>query len=168
MLLYHPFFDANHCAFRMLRLLAATPLTKVELDRLRIWDFYLLFPSHLSRATLPKGSYGIRKFVDSLKNPYDVLPNARRAFIRLEPIQTTALAHLASIALIEAKQLQEGIISRTSNPIPEGLIPTILERNEREKELVAYLTGIFLRTPLHGKGGLRSRIDLFDDRYDLP
>lgn len=169
MLLYHPFFDAHHCAFRLLRLLAAIPSEPVELDRIRVWDFYLLFPAHLAKATLPaSGARSIRKTVEALDNPYDVLPNARRAFIRLEPIQTAAMAHLASVGLIDAKKLQDGLILRTSVPIPDQLEPRISERNQAESQIVVYLTGVFLRTPLHGKGGIRSRVDLFDHRYDLP
>lgn len=167
MLLYHPFFDAHHCAFRMLRLLESIS-GQVESERLRIWDFYLLSPSHLAEAELPRGTTGIRTIVRLMANRYDVLPNARRAFIRLEPIQVAALAHLASVGLIEAKSLKDGIVQRTALPIPEALLPLILERNQSESTVILFLTGPFLRTPLHGKGGLRTRTDLFDHRYDIP
>jgi hypothetical protein len=46
MIIYNQAFDLYHAVYRMLQLL--THFNKkeyVEVDRLRIWDFYVLFPS---------------------------------------------------------------------------------------------------------------------------
>lgn len=167
MLLYHPFFDPQHCVFRMLRLLAGTGAVEIETERLRIWDFYLLFPTKLADATLPQGTTSIKKIVKNMANRYEVIPDARRAFIRLEPIQLAALAHLSSVGLVEAQPLTEGKVRKSSIPIPETLAALIAERNLAEDDLIAFLTGPFLQVPLYGSRSLRMRTDLFDHRYDI-
>lgn len=45
MLVYHPAFDIYNCVFRMLQLMTSMKQNEVELDKLRIWDFYLTFPN---------------------------------------------------------------------------------------------------------------------------
>ena len=45
MLVYHPAFDMHHCVFRMVRLLNRLPVGSCQVERMRILDFYLLFPS---------------------------------------------------------------------------------------------------------------------------
>src|SRR5690349_21662151 len=129
MLLYHPFFDARHCVFRILRLLERVGRKDVELQRLRIWDFYLLFPEALIKARLPQGNIRLRRQLEASRNSYDVMPDAKRAFVRLEPIQEAALRHLAAKELIDAKRLLDGKVLRTDAPIPDELVALINERN---------------------------------------
>src|SRR4051812_49010515 len=127
MLLYHPFFDPYHCVFRMLRLLEKVGPTEIELPRLRVWDFYLLFPTALQDVQLPQSSRGVRSIVRAMDNRYEVLPDSRRAFMRLEPIQNAALAHLSAMNLIEAARLKNGIIVRTELPVSNELVALIRE-----------------------------------------
>jgi len=166
MLLYHPFFDACHCTFRMLRLLEKIGRIEIEIARLRVWDFYLLFPTALEDAQLPRGSAGIRAIVQKTKSRYEILPDARRAFNRLEPIQSAALAHLAATRLIDADALKEGKAVRTDLLVPEELAKLLREKNARNDEILEFLVTRFLDVPIFGKGGLRMRTDLFDNRYD--
>jgi hypothetical protein len=169
MLLYHPFFDAHHCVFRMLQLLEKTGQVEVEVERFRLWDFYVLFPAALGEAQLPQGgSRGIRSLVRKLENRYEVLPDARHLFSRLEPMQTSALAHLSSIGIINAERLVEGAVLRTTLQIPEELSDLIRRRNAESSGILEFLTTTFLTLPLFGKGGVRVRTDLFDHRYDIP
>jgi hypothetical protein len=167
MLLYHPFLDAYHCCFRMLRLLEKVGNVQVEVERFRIWDFYLLFPTALQFVELPRASMRVRSIAKKLENRYEVLPDSRRAFIRLEPIQNAALAHLSSWQLIDSEQLGGGKIVRTDLQIPAELSAIIQERNSAATEILEFLVTTFLVIPLYGKGGLRLRTDLFDNRYDI-
>jgi len=167
MLLYHPFFDAHHCLFRMLRLLAYNPEIEVEVDRFRVWDFYLLFPSTLQDITLPQSAQRIRRFARAKQNRYEILPDVRRAFVRLKPIQDVALGHLSSAGYINPLRFAEGIITRTNQAIPQQLLDRLKTSNEADTEIVSFLTTTFLEVPLYGKGGIRYRTDLFDRRYDV-
>jgi ABC-three component (ABC-3C) system Middle Component 5 len=167
MLLYHPFFDPHHCVFRILRLLNKTRDVEIEYERLRVWDFYLLFPAALQKAVLPQNTRRIRNLVQKWENRYEILPDPRRAFDRLEPIQNAALAHLASTQVIDGKKLREGKVLRTKVPIPEELTLLIGSKNEQDELLMTFLTTTFFELPLFGKGGIRTRTDLFDHRYDI-
>jgi hypothetical protein len=167
MLLYHPFFDPYHCVFRILRLLEKVGRLEVELPRMRVWDFYLLFPTALQDVQLPRASVSVRSIVQRMENRYEVLPDYRRAFTRLEPIQSAALAHLSALNLIEAERLIAGKIIRTELGVSGELATLIRERNAAADVVMDFLVTTFLALPLHGKGGIRFRTDLFDHRYDL-
>lgn len=170
MLLYHPFFDPHHCVFRILRLLEKAGPVEIEVQRLRIWDFYLLFPTAINEAQLPKGQTAIRRVVKRMENRYESLPDSRRAFTRLEPIQSAALAHLSAIGVIDAQQLVEGKVLRTGMALPSELNELIKNRNAEATgvSILDFLTSAFLELPLYGDKGVRYRTDLFDHRYDIP
>lgn len=167
MLLYHPFSDARHCVFRMLRLLEHIGQREVELQRLRIWDFYLLFPEALALITLPSGNTALKRQLNASRNVYDVMPDTKRAFARLEPMQQAAVRHLAAKNLIDASQLRDGKVVRTGIPLPDELRSMIVERNAASDALVNFLTTTFFTLELYGSQGVRQRTDLFDHRYDL-
>jgi hypothetical protein len=44
MLIYHQRNDIFHCAFRLLSILSLTDKNNIELARLKIIDFYIVFP----------------------------------------------------------------------------------------------------------------------------
>jgi hypothetical protein len=167
MLLYHPFFDPEHCVFRMLRLLDRVGPVEIELPRFRVWDFYLLFPTALQNTRLPRTASRIRSLVRGMENRYEVLPDPRRAFIRLEPMQNAALAHLSAIGVISPERLVEAAVLRTDLPIPEVLASLIHQRNAENDAIMEFLTTEFLTLPLYGRSGIRVRTELFDHRYDI-
>jgi hypothetical protein len=140
---------------------------EVELQRLRIWDFYLLFPDALTEVTLPRGNLALRRQLESNRNSYDVMPDAKRAFARLEPMQQAAVGHLATKDLIDPKRLRDGKVARTAIPIPHELTRLIEERNVEQASLIKFLTTSFFDLELYGTQGVRQRTDLFDHRYDL-
>lgn len=46
MITYNPAFDLYHCIFRMANIIGRLEdLECFEIDKVRIWDFYLLYPS---------------------------------------------------------------------------------------------------------------------------
>lgn len=46
MIIYNQAFDLYHCIFRILNFLNRfNPSDIIEVDKLRIWDFYFLFPN---------------------------------------------------------------------------------------------------------------------------
>lgn len=166
-LLYHPFSDARHCVFRLLRLLEQVGQREVELQRLRIWDFYLLFPDALIGVTLPRGNLALRRTLESKKNSYDIMPDAKRAFARLEPIQQAAVRHLAVKDLIDPKLLRDGKVARTAVALPLEFASLVQQRNAENPILIQFLTTAFFDLELYGAQGVRQRTDLFDHRYDL-
>lgn len=164
MLIYHPAFDAYHCVVRLLRLL--THLNSCEIQRARILDFFIAFPSCIAEVRLPRGNPQVKRIAKSLSNPYHDPVNPKQAFREMEHIQLAAIRCLAGAGIIETDALRLGILKSSEKPIPPSLNPDAqLLANET-------LTTYFLKTlaslPLTGPNGLKDRSGLLDHRYDTP
>jgi|SRR5581483_1742729 hypothetical protein len=166
MLLYHPAFDIYHGVFRMLRLLQKFPERAVESDKLRILDFYLLFPGELQGFTFPSEFRSMRKEVAVVDNPYQQINDPKRIFFRLEPYQNCALRSLAAHQFIDGKLFNQGQVLRTSKALPEALNAAVERANEESPAIISLLTGPLLNLDFYGKSGLKGRSDLFEYRYD--
>lgn len=168
MLLYHPFFDPHHCVFRMLRLLMLAKKRDIEIDRLRTWDFYLLFPAALDGASLPiSHSKKVRSLIKKrYKRQYELLPDIRIMFQRLEPIQISALAHLATRNIIDPEKFRRNIVCYQEDGLAGELKKRVSVNNLQDRELMDFLLTAFFENPMYGKEGIRQRSDLFDCRYD--
>lgn len=51
---YHPAFDAFNNIFRFLRIILNENVSSIEVDKLRILDYYLLFPWRAATIRLPQ------------------------------------------------------------------------------------------------------------------
>jgi hypothetical protein len=166
MLIYSPAFDTYHCVFRVLRLLAALPKATYDIDRIRVLDFYLLFPATLEHVTFPREAVRYRRLVREKRNRYERIEDPRRIFDRLQPYQFTALRFLAARNVIEPKLFTENKVQRTAAEFPPALATALSEANSRESGLIELLTGPFRNLELYGATGLRGRTQLFEYRYD--
>jgi hypothetical protein len=166
MLIYHPAFDIYHAAFRMLRILNLSPKQKFEIERLRILDFYLLFPNELFNFTFPMALLKKKKQFQS-DNLYQKINDPKRIFFRLEPYQICALKCLAARQFINAELFLDGKISRTEKPLPDGLNEAVEKANKTSPALVEFINDSLLKIDLYGKSGLKGRSDLFEYRYDF-
>ena len=72
MLLYHPIYDPFHCVFRLLVIGDTLKITKIQIDKISIIDFFYLFPKQLSKVTLPKPHVQLKKTVQKLPLQYDI------------------------------------------------------------------------------------------------
>ncbi len=62
MIIYNQAFDLYHCIFRILNFLNRfNPSDIIEVDKLRIWDFYFLFPNKVYDIRLKQNESDIRK-----------------------------------------------------------------------------------------------------------
>ena len=165
MLTYHPAFDLYNATFRLLRLLEPIGLRELELERLRILDFYLLFPFLLADVEFPASARKFKKHFDSKPSEYDKITDPKRLFIRLEPYQLAAVQCLAAHSLIDTGMLKDKKIKRTTCPLPHELQNTIVERNKNSIE-IKLLCGPLADIDLYGERGLKSKSDLFEYRYD--
>lgn len=167
MLIYHPAFDIYHCIFRIVRLLCSLPKEPYETDRIRILDFYLLFPHLLEKVTFPKDASKLRKYFKKLSSKYENIEDPKRIFSRLEPYQTSALKCLVSYNLIVPETFEKNRIQLSETEIPNELIKSVNTANDRFPELIELLTKYFINIDLYGNSGLKQRTDLFEYRYDL-
>jgi len=166
MLVYHPAFDIYNCVFRMLQLLTAMKQHEVELDRLRIWDFYLTFPNEARKIKFPTALSELKKvFKQKDENPYEDLIDAKKIIERMKPYQIEALHCLASYGLIEAKSLSKNLIVRTEKELPQELLENFENISTEKLNIIKLVIG-FAELPLYGQMGLKYRTGLIEFRYD--
>lgn len=164
MLIYHPAFDAYHCAFRLLAILHFHK--ELEMEKVQILDFYLAFPSALSNIRWPREAGISRKELKALANPYrDPLSN-KSTFRGMQQVQTAAARCVAASELIVAELLELGIVRRTTVSLMEGVADQLNAYIERDAEAVELVLVHLAGLPLLGRDGLKARTGLLEHRYD--
>lgn len=171
MIIYNQAFDYYHAIYRMIRFLTHYRHSDfIELDRLRIWDFYFLFPQQIHTITLTKSDEAIRdlrkRFVKQKDNPYNQVFDNRKVFEKLRPYQMTALHCLASYGIIDKKLLKENRVSIISENLLEKYHENFEPLSYTEQNIIALMTLHFSNISLFGPSGLKSRTKLMISRYD--
>lgn len=161
MIVYHPIFDPYHCSFRLLLILTKLNNPVIEIERLRIYDFILLYPAFLYKMTLPKGFTFIRKNI--MVNDYNNISSEKIVFARLCNMQDISMNALASTSLIDKNQLKEGLAVRTDLSLPQEILDSVANQN-----LDRILIVNFLRENLNKLSirELKERTNLIEYRYD--
>jgi len=166
MLVYHPAFDIYNCVFRMLQLMTSMKQIEVELDKIRIWDFYLTFPNEARKISYPNDLSDLRKIFKSIQeNPYEDLIDPKRIIERMKPYQMSALKCIASYGLIDSKLLSKNVVKRTEKEIPQELLSKFSDLTIEKSNIIKLLVG-FNELPLYGKMGLKFRTGLIEFKYD--
>ncbi len=171
MIVYHPAFDLYHCVFRLLQIL--THFNKkqyVEIERLRIWDYYLLFPDQLHTIKLKREEDDIKKliknFITQVENPYEVILDNRKMFEKIKPYQLTAVKCLASHGIINKEYLSENRVTVVSKTILEKYISQFEPLSPKERNVIGLMTSHFQEMSMFGPTGLKARTKLLESRYD--
>lgn len=168
MLLYHPAFDPYHGVFRLLQLFTRLPKIPFETEKIRILDFYLIFPENLNDVRLPKEYRSFRKTIQAVRDRYNNIENPVRIFHTLEPYQRFAINILLSYRLIESDAENDRKIFRSNVPLPTIIAESIRRANEKQADFVNFLTGPLSGIDLYGDDGLKARTKLFEYKYDPP
>lgn len=171
MIVYNEAFDIYHSIFRIMHLLDRFEQGEsIELDRIRIWDFYTLFPEKVHEIRLKYTEKDIRtlrkKYIKRQKNPYTILPNNRRLFELLRPYQVAALHCLASYGIIDKKKLTELSVVIKSKRILRAYVRGVGDLTPKEKNAITLLTTHFHQMAIHGQDGLKNRTNLMESKYD--
>lgn len=169
-LTYDPAYDAFHCAFRLLAIVKASQGKQFELDRLRILDFFYLFPqlilSSEFRWTVPIRKSAKAVMGDIKMSPlYGQLPQSSSLFRNMEGMQEAAVQTLISKRIFDLDQLQHKV-SLAVKPIPETLEARIDIVVTQDKSLLEFLTTHLHCLSLYGQNGLKARTGLLEHRYD--
>lgn len=164
MLIYHPAFDAYHCAFRMLAITSEHRV--VELAKLRILDFFLCFPAEVANVQLPLDHGDVKKLAREARNPYRGPISASRTFRDLEPIQSAAARLLALTGVFSVSELEQGRVVRTGQDLPDDLRRISASEVAFSTPLDRYVLSRMADIPLGGVGGLKQRTGLMEYRYD--
>jgi len=162
MLVYHPALDPYHASFRMLRLLAASPYS-VERDRLRLLDFYLLFPHLLRKIHLPSSLTQRRNRLAQPENQYRYSGQPQLVFRTITPVHDAALSLLASS---EWARAEDDGFRLNASKVPQSLLALLQTKNSAQADLVGFLVGDLHTVSLRGHEGLKQRSGLMEYRYD--
>ncbi|MDQ5766981.1 ABC-three component system middle component 5 [Thiothrix subterranea] len=167
MLVYHPCFDANHCAYRFLHLLYSSKADSFEWDILRIADFYYVFP-HLIKhiKPMPKSLTGGKKYFSEINPPYESIPNPKRLLFDLQDIQNSTIASLVSKQIIKKEMFNYGVVSLNADNIPKSLIESFHGNPINNSEWFKFFSKGIAAVDLNGKNGFKSRTGLLEYRYD--
>jgi len=165
MLIYHPAYDAYHCAFRMLTV--AEHVKDLEVEKARLLDFYLAFPGMVQTIRLPDALKTLRAQAKAAGNVYRDPVSSLSTFRDMRHIQEAALKSVAASGLIDLKRYEIGFVTRTEMPIGPALkerLDAFLSTNGPVVEGV--LNGLS-QVPLLGHDGLKHRSQLMEYRYDF-
>ena len=167
MLIYHPVYDINHCIYRILRFLEVSDRPSFGWEQLRLLDFYSLFP-HLLKSIVPfpRELRVYKKIISRIPDAYESMPNDKRVFHEMMPIQNTAIHNLIARDLIKSERYAEQIITRSEILLPGRLIEKINDDPFIKEEWYLFLVNELHSINFDGKKGLKSRSDLMEYRYD--
>lgn len=171
MIVYQKCFDLYHTVFRIMKLLAHYKGDGlIEIDRLRVWDYYLLYPNKMKKIRLKSNEKDIRTYIKNYilrdENPYEMVLNDRKMFEKIKPYQMTAIKCLASYDIINKDFLSENRITNISSEILDKYATGFKDMTIAEENAIALLTSHFYQVPLFGKDGLKSRTGLLESKYD--
>jgi hypothetical protein len=137
----------------------------MEIDRIRIWDFFFLFPDQTKNISFPRHLHYLKQSTLRTYNPYDELTDPQRVFDQMKEYQLLALKYLVAYGFINSELLSKEDVERTNKRIPTKLLERMNEVNNAENFIIK-LALSFADLPLSGEGGLKYRTKLVDIRYD--
>lgn len=166
MLTYHPAYDTYHCFLRILTLLVYSE-KGLEIDSVRIFDFYLCAPSSLKTFKFPRELYPNRKIFSDKINHYNDIPNQRALFTDLKGIQDAVFDQMLSMGILDQGCYRSGRLELITDGIPEKLVHVVSSENSIDPEAKNFVLEHLIEIPLLGPNGLKHRSGLMDHRYDL-
>lgn len=166
MLIYHPHHDIYHCIHRIISILSIIENNHLEFSKLRIIDFYFVFPHLVSEIAFPrmKGIAGLKNKSKELNKPYEILPEKRRLFSELGDFQIQAIHILKAKKIIFEDNI--GCV-HIDEEFYNNNIQTLISNSKYTSDkyfidLVTILSGI----QMLGVKGLKKRTGLMEYRYD--
>jgi len=161
MLLYNKVNDPYHTLFRMLNILYLVEDSSIELERLRIYDFLLAFPSYIVECRLPRHLTSRKKDFKRYRNIYNAF-NPRVSFVRMKPIQDGVILHLEKMFILK-KMKNQNKFELNKQKIP---IELVTDFKSIDSELLKLVCNDFSEISLFGKNGLKARLNIMEFKYD--
>lgn len=161
MILYQPIFDPYHCSYRFLLLLNNLNKTEIEIDRLKIYDFILLYPSFLHKMKLPQAYIHIRRSIKV--NEYNNIKSEKNVFAQLNKMHNISLNELASTSIIDSERLKKGYVKRTELPLPDFILKSFTDQTGEKMKILDYIKNELDNIPIKN---LKERSGLIEYRYD--
>ena len=170
MITYNPAFDLYHSIFRIANIIQDMDEgERMEVERVRIWDFYLLFPDKLHSISLRLEETDIREkrnHVEKINNPYENCGDVRKFFEWIRPYQTSALSCLVSCGILDKDEYINGSVRVNNRDILDDFISRAGSITGRERQVLDFLKGFSRNMNLAGEYGLKYRTHLLESKYD--
>jgi hypothetical protein len=170
MITYNPAFDLYHTIYRMAHILQKMDDRRVlEIDQLRIWDFYWLYPVLLNRVSLKfeeKEIREARKRLNLKETPFDYKGDIRKLFEWVKPFQISALACLVSCGILKKAAFETGYVLVADSEKLHEFVEATGSISDRESEILNFLSFLFAEMPLTGIYGMKYRTKLLESKYD--
>lgn len=170
MITYNPAFDLYHSIFRMAHIiLSMDDNERMEVERVRIWDFFLLFPDKLYSISLRLDETDIRETRNQIKkqnNPYESCNDVRKFFEWVKPYQTSALSYLVSCGILNKEEYINGKVQISNRQKLEEFVAHAGNITDREQQVLGFLSVFTRNMSLTGEYGLKYRTHLLASKYD--
>jgi hypothetical protein len=165
MLIYHPRNDTYNCVFRILSILNNLDTQSVEFIKLKIIDFYYIFPHLIKDISFPQGNpYSfLKKQAKAWPFPFEKLPDNKRLFSELGDFQIQALH------ILKAKRIvtdENGYIFRSVNFENPSIQNLHLNNPYFKEDFYQNVANFLNEMELLGDSGLKRRTGLLEYRYD--
>lgn len=170
MLIYDYALDPYHCAIRLLAICLCQEKRRdssLSLEKARILDYYLVYPSKLAAVRLPIEHKAMRTAANQAINPYRHSPSKRAAFDRMRPIFYAAASALAAVGYIDSDAFAQGFLKFSNIKFPPELSAAIDRYNKRQSSVGNFVISVLSEIPLNGIDGLKHRTGLLEHRYDI-
>lgn len=168
MLTYHPIYDSSHCLFRMLHLLGNLEKSPQEVDKIRLFDFYLCVPHSLK--LLRSNSIEMQRMKNLiLKNfsSYDEVDNSKALFFDVKEIQSSVLNHLAAKDIISTEKYRKNFILTNDAKFKSIEDSVKLSKKSILPDVMSLIATELQHIPVLGPDGLKHRSKLIEYRYDV-
>lgn len=170
MITYNPAFDLYHSIFRMAHIIfGMDDGERIEVERLRIWDFFLLFPDKLNSISLRLEETDIRERRNKIKktnNPYENCGDVRKFFEWIKPYQTSALSCLVSCGILNKEEYINGYVLVSNRQSLDDFVSRAGNITDRERQVLEFLSDFSRHMSLAGEYGLKYRTHLLESKYD--
>lgn len=171
MITYNPAFDLYHSIFRMAHILLKMDEHKpVEIDRVRIWDFYMLYPVQLNHVSLKMDEKEIRdarKLLKLKETNYDYKGDTRKLFEWIKPCQISALGCLVSCGILSKEAFEVGNVLVSNHDKLNAFVEHAGDISVHERNILKFLSFLFSGMPLTGNYGMKHRTKLLEFKYDV-
>ena len=173
MITYNPAFDLYHCIFRMANIIERLEEAEsFEIDKVRIWDFYLLFPDKTYDIdVMPRKEKKVfdarEQWVEQTSNPYEYNGDNRKLFEWIKPFQISALSCLVSCGILSKEAYLSGNVSVANREALNQFLERAGGFTTRERNVLSFLSLFSHHMPLAGANGLKARTKLLESKYDV-
>jgi len=166
MIIYNPAFDIYHCIYRLIILLANTEIEEIEIDKLRILDFYMIFPGEIKNMSFTRDLLSFKKNFKNIPSEFKSITLKNRVFRKMESYQSIAINCLASIEYIDINALKRNIIIKNDKYINLKILEKFNELISDKKYLIDFLSKQLIKIDLKGKNGLKTKTGLMESKYE--